>query len=132
MEQQRIDDFGKATSDPDPMHIDPAWSREHSPFGTTTAFGFLSISLITALYYDVTGYERQEILSGHGLNYGFNRLRLVSPVPVNSNIRGRFKLVNVEERGKNQYLLTLGVTIEIEGQAKPALVGEWLIMWIGN
>jgi acyl dehydratase len=130
IDQARIDEFASATNDPDPMHVDPAWARENSPFRETVSFGFLTMSLLTSLYHDVMEYRRIGRKDGYGLNYGFDRLRLVSPVPVNSAVRGHFRLTGIEERQNRQYLLRIDATIEIESQEKPALVAEWLVMWI--
>ena len=129
--QSRIDAFGATTSDPDPMHMDPTWASRNSPFKSTIAFGFLTISMLTALYHDVMKYDRIKVPAiGYGLNYGFNRLRLIAPVPVGSKIRGRFSLNSIDERLDKKFLLTLDVVIEIEGQEQPALVAEWLVMWV--
>lgn len=130
--QEQIDEFGHATIDPDPMHIDPVWARKNSPFGTTVSFGFLTMSLLTALYHDVLRYDRSGGDGGHGLNYGFNRMRLVAPVPVGSRVRGNFHLLAIEPRSDSMSLMRLDVSIEIEGQNKPALVGEWLVMWVAD
>ena len=130
--QSQINKFGDATNDPDPMHIDPTWSRQNSPFNTTISFGFLTMSLLTSLYHEVMSYDRFGGDGGHGLNYGFDRLRLISPVPVDSRVRGRFILNGIEPRGNDQSLLRIGSTIEIEGQEKPALVGDWLVMWVAD
>lgn len=132
IDQDRIDRFGGATDDPDPMHVDPDWAREHSPFGRTVAFGFLTMSMLTALYHDVMQYDRTGGQGGYGLNYGFDGLRLVCPVPVGSEVRGRFRLLGIEERPDKRYLLRLDVKIEIRGRQKPALVGEWLVMWVAD
>lgn len=132
IDQERIDQFGSATSDPDPMHVDPDWAKENSPFGTTISFGFLTMSVLTALYHDVMSYDRQGNGEGHGLNYGFERLRLVAPVPVGSRIRGRFALKSIEDRYNGHALLRIDCSVEIEGQDKPALVGEWLVMWVAD
>ena len=77
--QQRITDFGHITEDPDLMHIDPAWAAEHSPYGKTIAFGFLTVSLLTRMANDVIQRPGDEVST---LNYGFDRLRLLSPVMV--------------------------------------------------
>jgi len=68
----------------------------------------------------------------YGLNYGFDRLRLIAPVPVNSRIRGHFKLASFEERNPGEFLQAVDVTVEIEGQEKPALVGRWLSVVVSD
>lgn len=121
--QQRITDFGRITEDPDRMHIDPAWAAAHSPFGKTFAFGFLTISLLTRMVNDVVARPADEAST---LNYGFDRLRLLSPVLVDSRLRGRFVLKSLSLRSPTQFRAVYGVTVEIEGGTKPALVGDWL------
>ena len=129
--QDMIDMFSKATLDPDPMHTDPEWCDENSPFKVPVAFGFMTISLLMHLLHDVVGFQSQsangrEDMARYGLNYGFDRLRLMSPVPVNSRVRGHFKMIGLTERRPGEYLQKISATIEIEGKDKPALVAEWL------
>lgn len=121
--QQRISDFGRLTEDPDPMHIDPAFAAAHSPYGETIAFGFLTVSLLTAMVNDVLPRPDDEVST---LNYGFDRLRLVSPVRVGRRLRGHFVLKAIGLRSPTQYRTTIGVSVEIEGEARPALVADWL------
>lgn len=121
--QQRITDFGHVTDDPDPMHIDPAWAAAHSPYGKTIAFGFLTVSLLTRMANDVIRRPADEVST---LNYGFDRLRLLSPVMVGSRLRGHFVLKEFELRSPTQFRANYAVTVEIEGQQKPALVADWL------
>lgn len=123
MHQQRITDFGQNTGDPDRMHIDPAWAAANSPFGKTIAFGFLTVSMLTAMANQIIQRPSDEVST---LNYGFDRLRLLSPVLVDSRIRGRFVLKGLSLRSPTQYRSVYGVTVEVEGQAKPALVADWL------
>lgn len=122
--QRRITDFGLVTEDPDPVHIDPAWAATHSPFhGKTFAFGFLTVALLTRMLNDVVARPADEVST---LNYGFDRLRLISPVLVGSRVRGHFVLASLSLRTPSQYRAVYNVSVEIEGQAKPALVADWL------
>ena len=132
IDQDMIDRFGSVTLDPDPMHVDPEWSRQFSPFGHTLAFGFLTISLLTHLHHDILNYDRHghALTGGYPLNYGFDRLRLISPVKVNSRVRGHFKLLDVRDRGPGEVVHETAAEIEIEGEPKPALYAEWLGMWV--
>ena len=132
--QAMIDAFAGATLDADPMHIDPEWSKVHSPYPSTIAFGFLTMSLLTTFAHDLLDYDREGRIGGKGfpLNYGFNKLRLLSPVPVNSNVSAKLKLLNCEERKSGQSLLTYEVIINIDGHSKPAMIGEWLALWVDN
>ena len=121
--QQRVTDFGYITEDPDLMHIDPAWAAQHSPYGKTIAFGFLTVSLLTRMANDVIQRPADEVST---LNYGFDRLRLLSPVLVGSRIRGHFVLKELQLRSPTQFRANYAVTVEIDGQDKPALVADWL------
>ncbi|HEX5732589.1 MAG TPA: MaoC family dehydratase [Blastocatellia bacterium] len=123
--QSRINDFADATEDHQWIHIDAARAATDSPFKTTIAHGFLTLSLLphlAAQAFSVKGNWRM------GINYGLNRLRFVSPVPVGSRVRARFTLQAVEDvQGGVQ--LTWAVTAEIEGSEKPSLVAEWLVRY---
>jgi len=121
--QRRISAFGEITLDPDRMHIDPQWAAEHSPFGKTFAFGFLTVSLLTCMVNEVVARPADELTT---FNYGFDRLRMLSPVLVDNRIRGRFVLKDLRLRSPTQFRVVYAVTVEIEGQAKPALVADWL------
>lgn len=130
--QTMISDFGAVSLDPDPMHIDPEWAAIQSPFGKTIAFGFLTVSLLTALLHSAlkTGVHTDPSTMGVYLNYGFERLRLVEPVPVDARIRGRFALNGVESDAKGRCRVTFGCKIEIEGVERPALIANWLTVWV--
>tara|TARA_R110002096_G_scaffold435770_1_gene662535 strand:+ start:8161 stop:8622 length:462 start_codon:yes stop_codon:yes gene_type:complete len=132
--QEIIDQFASATQDLDPLHIDPKWAAENGPFPSTISFGFLTMSFITAMAHDVLQYEREERdgSSGFPLNYGFNKMRLIAPVPVNSKIFGIFTIKDVVERKPGQILQTYEVVVHIKGVEKPALVGEWLALWVNS
>jgi len=129
--QAMIDAFGRVTQDPDPIHMDPDVAAA-GPFGQTTAFGFLTISLLTALLRSAQGEApgRADAPGGHGLNYGFDRVRLVSPVPCGARIRGRFKALRRREDDKGRLIGTYECVVEIEGAPRPALVAEWVTIWI--
>jgi len=114
--QERIDQFAAATNDLQWIHVDPARAAD-GPFGATIAHGYLTLSLIPALtrdYYTVQGHRMI-------VNYGLNRVRFVSPVPVGSRVRGRSTIVEAADV-KDSVQVTLRTTIEIEGAAKPACV----------
>lgn len=130
--QDMIDRFGEATLDPDPMHIDPVWARENGPFGKTIAFGFLTVSLLTRLFHAAsdTDSAREPAKEGYYLNYGFDRLRLVSRVPVGARVRGRFGVASRDKDAKGRWRMAMDCTIEIEGDERPALVARWLSVWV--
>jgi acyl dehydratase len=133
--QELIDGFARYTLDPDPFHMDPEWATTNSPFGGTIAFGFQTMSLLTHLMHSAQGDNARDTaanpaIHGHYLNYGFNRLRLVSPVKVNRRLRGIFIIKNVEVDDKGRNIVTFDCTVEIEGEIRPALVAEWLAVWV--
>ena len=122
VDQARIDAFADTTEDRQYIHVDPERARG-TPLGGTIAHGFLTLSLASAMNFDAV-----EPLDGlvMGVNYGFDRLRFIAPVPAGSNIRGRFRLLAAEDKGGGRWLLRYEITVEIEGSDKPALVAEWL------
>ncbi|WP_255696764.1 MaoC/PaaZ C-terminal domain-containing protein [Sandaracinobacteroides sayramensis] len=130
--QAMINHFSLATLDDDPMHADPQWAAEKGPFGKTVSYGFLTMSLLTHLLHDVLGDgpAREPDRGGYFLNFGFNRMRLVTPVPVDSRVRGRFRLAERSRDRAGRARLGIGVEIEIEGEARPALAGVWLVVWV--
>lgn len=134
--QDLIDGFGRFTLDPDPMHVDPDWAAEHSPFGSTIAFGFQTISLLTHLFHNAQHGSAppppatDPWRDGYFLNYGFDRLRLVAPVPVGAEIRGVFELRDERIDDKGRHVFKIDCTIEIRNAPRPALVAEWLSVWV--
>jgi acyl dehydratase len=118
--QERIDQFARATEDFQWIHIDQERAKQ-SPFGTTIAHGFLTLSLLPKLSDSAFELSDRKM----GVNYGLNRLRFTSPVPAGSRVRGRFTLAKVEEiEGGVQ--TTWSVVVEREGGEKPVLVAETL------
>ncbi len=134
--QEMIDHFSVATLDPDPMHIDEQWCKEHSPYKKPVAFGFMSLALVIHLLHDLMGYRSQGANEDdnpqYGLNYGVDGVRFIAPVPVDSRIRARFKLASLEERRPGQFLQTMDVTIEVEGLSRPALVAQWHSLFVSD
>jgi len=130
--QRMISEFGATTKDPDPMHLDPEWAAKHGPFGGAISYGFLTISLLTTLFNsaigDPAGRERHS--EGSYLNYGLDRVRLVAPVPAGARVRGRFSVGDRREDERGRWITTVDFAVEIEGQERPALVGQWLFMWV--
>lgn len=122
--QERINLFAEATEDRQWIHTEPERARRESPFKTTIAHGFLTLSLLSELM-------KQAIEVGNlrmGINYGLNRVRFVSPVPAGARIRGRFTLSEVEEFGGGLQA-TWKVAVEREGGDKPCCVAEWLVRY---
>ena len=119
--QERIDLFAKAIDDPQWIHVDPERAK-HSPYGTTIAHGFLTLSLLSHLAESTFKYSDRRM----GVNYGLNRVRFTAPLPSGSKVRARFKLLKFEEIEDNGVQVTWNVTLEREGGDKPVLVAEWL------
>jgi len=122
LDQQRILAFADATEDRQFIHVDPAAAAQ-TPFGGTIAHGFLTLSLLSRMAAEAT-------LLPDGLrmavNYGFDRVRFLAPVKSGKRVRGRFTLDSVEEKAPGQWLMRHTVTVEIEGEGKPALTAVWL------
>jgi acyl dehydratase len=126
--QEQIDQFADVTNDHQFIHVDPERAKQ-TPFGTTIAHGFLTLSMLTHLSSSTSaGPPDPGKYAGMlmGVNYGFNRVRFVSPVKVGSRIRGRAVTGNAELKGSTVEV-TRNFTVEIEGEEKPALVAEWLV-----
>jgi acyl dehydratase len=122
--QDRIDAFADATSDHQWIHVDAERAKAETPFGTTIAHGFLTLSLLSTLMRDAVTVDGLRMT----LNYGLNRVRFVSPVPSGSRIRARVALGKVEDLGDSTQA-TWNVTIEREGGEKPAVVAEWIVRY---
>ncbi|OYQ35286.1 Nodulation protein N [Niveispirillum lacus] len=126
VDQGMIDRFADLTGDHQFIHVDPVRAAA-TPLGGTVAHGFLTLSLLGAM-----GMEMVPPLDNVAMifNYGFDKLRFITPVRSGNRIRGILTLLAVETRGKGQYLMRYGVTVEAEGEVKPALAAEWLVMMI--
>jgi acyl dehydratase len=127
VKQELIDGFGEATKDDDWLHLDPERTARETPFGGTIAFGFWTLSMLTHFSHEI-GMWPSDI--GYGLNYGLDRVRWTSPVPVGSRIRNRCVLIRFDERDEGQFLIRTSNTIEIEGKDRPALLAEWLGLFV--
>ncbi|MFT4672332.1 MAG: acyl dehydratase [Pseudohongiellaceae bacterium] len=127
IDQDRINKFADATGDHQYIHIDPERAAQ-TPFGTTIAHGFLTLSMIPMLSAENGGLKLENAVMG--INYGLDKVRFINPVKVGSKIRGRFTLTGVEEKKPKHFLLKHTVTIDIEGEDKPALIAESLGMTV--
>jgi acyl dehydratase len=123
VDQNRINAFADVIEDHQFIHVDAARARRETEYGTTVAHGFLTMSLLS-----IMSYEVMPIVEGTtmGVNYGFDRLRFVSPVRAGSRVRGRFSLVEAKLRKPKELQSRTNVTVEIEGEQKPALVADWI------
>lgn len=120
--QERINQFAEATGDHQWIHQDVERAKTESPYGTTIAHGFLTLSLLSGLMQSAVKFN---LPAKMGINYGLNRVRFVSAVPAGSRMRARVALQNLEDfAGGHQF--TWQITVEIDGTAKPACVAEWL------
>ena len=124
VDQARIDAFAAVTEDHQFIHVDPVAAAQ-TPFGTTIAHGYLTLSLCSLF-----GQQAMPGIEGTvmGVNYGLNKVRFMAPVKSGKRIRSRFSLSAIERRGDGGYQSTVQVTVEIDGETKPALVAEWLTL----
>lgn len=121
--QQMIDTFADATGDHQFIHVDPEKAGS-TPFGGTIAHGFLTLSLMPLLAEKAHMPEVAGVKMG--LNYGGNKTRFLAPVRSGKRVRGRFRLLELEEKQVGQWQQTIEFTVEIEGEDKPALIAEWV------
>ena len=121
--QNRISDFAEATEDRQFIHTDPIAAASHTPFGGTIAHGFLSLSLLSRMAADVMQVPDTTRMA---VNYGLDRVRFIAPVKAGKRVRGHFTLDSAEDKAPGQLLLKHSVTVEIEGEEKPALTAQWL------
>ena len=125
--QEMIDGFANITHDHQFIHVDPVRAKAETPFGGAIAHGFLTLSLLSAMIYEVLPAPEGAVM---GLNYGFDKIRFLNPVPAGARIRGHFKLLECAERKPGELLSRYAVSVEIEGIDAPALAAEWLGMAI--
>jgi acyl dehydratase len=122
--QARIDGFAEATGDRQWIHVDPARAAAESPFRTTIAHGFLTLSLVSMLAHRAMTLPRGRM----AVNYGLNKVRFVSPVPSGSRVRGRFTPLDVTDLdGAAQ--ITWEIVVEREGSTKPVMTAEWIVRY---
>ena len=124
--QEQVNQFADATGDHQWIHVDPEKAKS-GPFGGTIAHGYLTMSLVPALLQEVWQVSGMKM----GLNYGINKLRFPSPVPVGSKVRADATIAGVEDVGGGGQQVTLNVIIEIDGQEKPACVAEVVYRYYG-
>ena len=122
IDQARIDAFAEATEDRQFIHTDPSAAAQ-TPFGGTIAHGFLTLSLLSRMAADAMLIPDGVRMA---VNYGLDRVRFLAPVRSSSRVRGRFTLDSIEEKAPGQVLMRHIVTVEIEGEDKPALTAVWL------
>jgi acyl dehydratase len=123
VDQGRINVYADVIEDHQFIHIDPERARRETAFGTTVAHGFLTMSLLS-----IMSYEVMPVIEGTtmGVNYGFDKLRFISPVRSGARVRGRFVLTEAKLRKPKELQSRTSVSVEIEGEEKPALVADWI------
>jgi acyl dehydratase len=123
VDQSRINAFADVIEDYQFIHIDPERAKRETSFGATVAHGFLTMSLLS-----IMAYEVMPVVTGTttSINYGFDRLRFISPVRAGSRVRGRFTLMEAKLRRPTELMSRTSVSVEIEGETKPALAADWL------
>ncbi len=126
IDQARIDAFADVSGDHQFIHVDPEACKTMSPWGVPIAHGFLTLSLLTKLMESVPQPPERREGAIMGINYGFEKVRFVNPVKVDSKIRASSVLAAVDQKDPNTLQVTRTVTIEIEGEGKPALVADWV------
>ena len=127
LDQRRIDQFAECTGDHQWIHVDRERAGRESPFGTTIAHGYLTLSLVAQTTNEIVV---EPLALSHALNYGLDRARFLAPVKAGSRVRNRIKLISAESKGEGRTLLTTENQIEIEGELRPALVAHALVMAI--
>jgi len=123
IDQPQIDAFAHATNDHQFIHVDPERARRETPFGGTIAHGFLSLSVLSGLAYEVMPTLNGAAMS---INYGFDKIRFLTPVRAGKRVRARFTLSEAVMRAPKELLIRNATTLEIEGEPRPALVADWL------
>ena len=122
VDQARIDTFADTTEDRQFIHVDPVAAAQ-TPFGGTIAHGFLSLSLLSRMAADAMQVPDTTTMA---VNYGLDRVRFIAPVRAGKRVRGHFTLSAIDEKAPGQLLFHHDVTVEIEGESKPALTARWL------
>jgi len=129
VDQERINHFAEVTEDNQFIHTDPVQAAQ-TPFGGTIAHGFLTLSLLSRFAATGGMLVLEDIKMG--VNYGFDKVRLMNPVRAGKRVRGHFTLMEATQKIPGQWSFKYAVKVEIEGDEKPALVAEWLnIMMVG-
>jgi len=126
LDQERINTFADCTEDHQFIHIDEEKAAQ-TPFGGTIAHGFLTLSMLSKMM-EGQGVVPENIVMG--INYGFDKVRFLAPVRAGKRVRTQRKLVSVDQKDDNRFLMKSEVTVEIEGEDTPALVAEWLTMMV--
>jgi acyl dehydratase len=125
LSQERINTFADCTGDNYFIHVDEEKAKQ-TPLGGTIAHGLLTLSLLPALMENFIVPENMV----HGLNYGFDKVRFLTPVRAGSRVRLHGEVLDVVRKDENRFVFKIGVTVEIEGEETPALIAEWMNLYI--
>lgn len=123
IDQALISAFGKLTQDEYFIHMDPERAKKETPFGGSIAHGFLTLSMLSAMAYDALPDLEGRTM---GMNYGFDKIRFLSPVPAGARVRAHFVVAEATAKSDREMVVRYAVSVEIEGKGKPALAAEWL------
>jgi len=129
VDQERIDEFAHCTGDHQWIHVDVERAKKESPSGATVAHGYLTLALLAATGMDVGIVPKDAVAA---LNYGLDKVRFLAPVKAGARVRNHITLAEVTDKGEGCKLIKLVNTVEIEGEAKPALIAESLAMLVGR
>lgn len=124
LDQGRIDTFADCTEDHQFIHVDQEKAAQ-TPFEGTIAHGFLTLSMLVRLCRDSGVMPKNVVM---GINYGFNKVRFLAPVRAGKRVRAHVEILDVDQKDDNRFLVSQGISVEIEGEETPALVAEWLSM----
>ena len=127
VDQKMIGAFAETTMDRQWIHVDVERARKESPFGAPVAHGYLTLSLVAPMSYDIGARPADTVAA---FNYGLDRLRFLAPVRAGERVRMRSTLLSFEEKEPGRYLMKTANTVEIEGEERPALVAEALVMLV--
>ncbi len=123
IDQALIGAFGKLTQDEYFIHMDPERAKKETPFGGAIAHGFLTLSMLSAMAYDALPDLEGRTM---GMNYGFDKIRFISPVPAGARVRAHFTIAEANAKSDREMVVRYAVSVEIEDKDKPALAAEWL------
>jgi acyl dehydratase len=127
VDQARIDAFAQCTGDRQWIHVDVERAKRESPYGGPIAHGYLTLSLLAALAIEI-GLIPED--ASAGLNYGLDKVRFMTPVKAGARVRNRVSLVSVEKKGGGRVIVKTMNELQIEGEARPALIAETLAMLV--
>lgn len=127
VDQDMIDRFAETTGDCQWIHVDVERARRETPFGSTIAHGYLTLSLVAVMSYEIGAAPEGATMS---VNYGLDRLRFLSPVKAGARVRLRSRLVSFGEKSPGQFLMRTAIAVEIEGEQRPGLAAEALVLFV--